>query len=420
MTEPALQLSEVRKTYHIVDAEHRPSNLREALMQRARHPLSDNIGRDTFVALDDVTLEVEQGEILGLIGQNGAGKSTLLKVLTRISGIDRGSIRVWGRIGSLLEVGTGFHPDLTGRENIFLNGAILGMSRAEIAKKLDSIVAFAELSTFLETPVKRYSSGMAVRLAFSVAVHLDAEILLIDEVLAVGDAAFQEKCMAKMDEIVSEEGRTIVLVSHNMGSIRRMCTRAALVDHGRLATVGAPADVIQRYLEVPVTSHQPGCFDLAGRRGSVLRQLIVNGADGYPCNALEQGEPARLDIALGDLSDIDRPAVGVRISADGGLSVATFVAPTSVATPTGRKGIGSVSLNIASVPLTPGRYHVDLSVMSAATGKIVDEIRRAGSFLVTSRRGDMASYRTLHGDGVVTITSGWSSGNQVHPGPATS
>lgn len=198
-------------------------------------------------ALKDISIEVKEGEILGIIGRNGAGKSTLLKILSKITAPTEGKIKIIGRVGSLLEVGTGFHPELTGRENIYLNGTILGMSHAEVTSKLDEIVDFAEMDKFIDTPVKRYSSGMTVKLAFSVAAHLEPEILVVDEVLAVGDAAFQKKCMGKMSE-VAQNGRTILFVSHNMGSINRLCTRCVSLEQGQLKYEGAPSEVVSSYL----------------------------------------------------------------------------------------------------------------------------------------------------------------------------
>ena len=203
---------------------------------------------DSFWALRGVDLQVREGEVLGVIGRNGAGKSTLLKILSRITAPSRGSVKIKGRLASLLEVGTGFHPELTGRENIYLNGTILGMRRREVAKKLDAIVDFAEVETFLDTPVKRYSSGMYVRLAFAVAAHLEADILVVDEVLAVGDAKFQERCLSKMDEL-STRGRTVFFVSHNMASVQRLCTRAALLHEGELLAQGEVAKVVEQYLQ---------------------------------------------------------------------------------------------------------------------------------------------------------------------------
>jgi lipopolysaccharide transport system ATP-binding protein len=215
----------------------------------SRKKASDSEVKDTteFMALDDVSFKISPGEVLGIIGRNGAGKSTLLKILSRITPPTSGKIRVRGRIASLLEVGTGFHPDLTGRENVYLNGAILGMSRQEIKRKYDEIVAFAEIEKFINTPVKRYSSGMYVRLAFAVAAHLEPEILIVDEVLAVGDAAFQKKCLDKM-ESVGRSGRTVLLVSHNMAPIRKLCKRALVLQKGKLILDADPTTAIGKYM----------------------------------------------------------------------------------------------------------------------------------------------------------------------------
>jgi lipopolysaccharide transport system ATP-binding protein len=208
----------------------------------------DAAGGEWVWALKDVSFQVKQGEVLGIIGKNGAGKSTLLKLLSRVTAPTTGHIRARGRIASLLEVGTGFHPELTGRENIFLNGAILGMTRAEIRRKFDEIVAFAGVERYIDTPVKRYSSGMYVRLAFAVAAHLEPEILIVDEVLAVGDAEFQKKCLGKMKEVSDRDGRTVLFVSHNMGAVRNLCTHGLLMENGRLKMDGQVADVIDSYL----------------------------------------------------------------------------------------------------------------------------------------------------------------------------
>jgi len=202
---------------------------------------------EDFWALRDVSFKVEPGEVVGIIGRNGAGKSTLLKILSRITEPTQGRIKINGRVASLLEVGTGFHPELTGRDNIYLNGAILGMSRVEIRKKFDEIVAFAEVEKFLDTPVKRYSSGMYVRLAFAVAAHLEPEILIVDEVLAVGDAAFQKKCLGKINQVSREEGRTVLFVSHNMGVVANLCSRAILMENGRVHSIGSAPSVVAEY-----------------------------------------------------------------------------------------------------------------------------------------------------------------------------
>jgi lipopolysaccharide transport system ATP-binding protein len=257
MSDVAVRAENLSKLYRIGERD-RYSTLRDTIMNFVRRPLarfSDNgngvssssLAESTIWALKDVSFEVKRGEVVGIIGRNGAGKSTLLKILSRITQPTEGEARIYGRVGSLLEVGTGFHPELTGRENIYLNGAILGMKKAEIDRKFDEIVAFAEVEKFLDTPIKHYSSGMYMRLAFAVAAHLEPEILLVDEVLAVGDAAFQKKCMGKMDE-VAKEGKTILFVSHNMGSVNQLCARTLWLDSGQIAKMDSTHEVIHDYL----------------------------------------------------------------------------------------------------------------------------------------------------------------------------
>ena len=263
MSNPIIKVNNLSKRYRIGAAEKGYKTFREAIVDGITAPVRNllklrrltkfknnpslNHEEDVIWALKDVSFEVNEGEVLGIIGRNGAGKSTLLKVLSRITEPTGGFIDIDGRVSSLLEVGVGFHPELTGRENIFLNGAILGMRKQEIKKKFDEIVSFAEIEKFIDTPVKRYSSGMYVRLAFAVAAHLEPEILLVDEVLAVGDYEFQKKCLGKMGDI-GREGRTVLLVSHNMPSIVNLCQRAILLDVGKVVTDGRSADVVQHYL----------------------------------------------------------------------------------------------------------------------------------------------------------------------------
>ncbi len=253
MSDVVIRVENLGKQYRIGGKQERYKTFRESITRTLRAPIQRlTAGRraarsETFWALKDVSFEVKRGEVLGVIGRNGAGKSTLLKILSRITEPTEGAVYLKGRVGSLLEVGTGFHPELTGRENIYLNGAILGMRRAEIARKFDEIVDFAEIEQFIDTPVKRYSSGMYTRLAFSVAAHLEPEILLVDEVLAVGDAAFQKKCLGKMSEVAGE-GRTVLFVSHNMGSLQTLTSKAILLSKGRLSREGVSSDVITEYL----------------------------------------------------------------------------------------------------------------------------------------------------------------------------
>ena len=262
MTDLAIEVDNLGKRYRIGAPRQSYNTLSDALSEafaNFRNPKPETRNSDSFWALRDISFEVKRGDVLGIIGRNGAGKSTLLKILSRVTRPTYGRARVNGRVGSLLEVGTGFHPELTGRENIYLNGAVLGMTKAEIKRRFDEIVEFAEVEGFLDTPVKRYSSGMYMRLAFSVAAHLEPEILLVDEVLAVGDAAFQQKCIGKMGD-VAKEGRTVLFVSHNMACIQRLCHSAILLDKGQVKAFRKVPDVIQTYLKEvvsPVSSWEP-------------------------------------------------------------------------------------------------------------------------------------------------------------------
>ncbi|HWB21223.1 MAG TPA: ABC transporter ATP-binding protein, partial [Phycisphaerales bacterium] len=255
MTAPAIIIDHISKAYRIGLAEESYPTFRDAIVKTLTAPIrrfrelrEKGTEQDTFWALNDVSFEVARGEVVGIIGRNGAGKSTLLKILSRITEPTLGSARLRGRVASLLEVGTGFHPELTGRENIYLNGGILGMRKAEIRRKFDAIVSFSEVEKFLDTPVKRYSSGMYVRLAFAVAAHLEPEILIIDEVLAVGDAQFQRKCLGKMQEAARGEGRTVLFVSHNMPAVRSLCHSCVLLEGGRVTLRGSSDECVQRYL----------------------------------------------------------------------------------------------------------------------------------------------------------------------------
>lgn len=245
----AISIKALSKKYTI--GSKKESSLRNTLSSAFR---SRKKPKESFWALKDITFDIEQGDVIGIIGKNGAGKSTLLKVLSRITSPTEGKIEINGRVASLLEVGTGFHPELTGRENIFLNGTLLGMTRKEVTDKLEEIVAFSGVRKFIDSPVKHYSSGMYVRLAFSVAAHLDPEILIIDEVLAVGDSEFQKKCLGKMDEVASE-GRTVIFVSHDLAAVRKLCKKGVLLEHGAIKTQGEISDVVQTYVKSGKSSY---------------------------------------------------------------------------------------------------------------------------------------------------------------------
>jgi lipopolysaccharide transport system ATP-binding protein len=281
---------------------------------------------EDFWALKDVSFEIKRGEVVGIIGRNGAGKSTLLKILSRITEPSEGRVRIRGRVASLLEVGTGFHPELTGRENIFLNGAILGMHRVEIRRKFDEIVAFAEVEKFLDTPVKRYSSGMYVRLAFAVAAHLEPEILIVDEVLAVGDAQFQQKCMGKMQD-VSKGGRTILFVSHNMTAVTRLCGRCILLEGGSIQTQGATATVVAHYLRsdggekaefIPDPRKKPLGNDII-----VLLSVSIKGPDGVTGPTFGAELPLQVEIVYRVLKSAPGLRIGFRLSSQEGIVIFT-------------------------------------------------------------------------------------------------
>jgi lipopolysaccharide transport system ATP-binding protein len=273
----------------------------ERLWHRIRQPRpdeGDRRGRSSeFWALRDVSFEVQPGEVVGIIGRNGAGKSTLLKILSRITQQTAGEVTLRGRVASLLEVGTGFHPELSGRENIFLNGAILGMTKAEIRTKFDEIVAFAEVDQFIDTPVKRYSSGMYVRLAFAVAAHLEPEILIVDEVLAVGDVAFQQKCLGQMNRMAKTGGRTVVFVSHNMSAVRTLCGRAVLLDGGRLSLDGTAEDVISKYLASFAAGGNAAVMLPSGTDSRITASwLRIFNSRGVPEALVPIGEPWRIRL----------------------------------------------------------------------------------------------------------------------------
>lgn len=298
-----------------VDPNAEIKDLAADLSQRQR------ISGDRFQALDDVSFEIEQGNVVGVIGKNGAGKSTLLKVLSRITAPTSGRVRMKGRVASLLEVGTGFHPELTGRENVYLNGAILGMSRREVATKFEQIVEFAEIGEFIDTPVKRYSSGMYVRLAFSVAAHLEPEILLIDEVLAVGDANFQKKCMGRMQE-VGREGRTIIFVSHNMTAINSICPKTIHIDDGRVEAYGETGRVVQNYL----TTGQVGAdgvysSDLSQLVGkAVIFRVAVRDSDEDESGCVELTEGFSVEVSYELRETLSGLSVGLQVMAEDGYT----------------------------------------------------------------------------------------------------
>lgn len=342
---------------------------------------------ETIWALKDVSFDVRRGEVVGIIGRNGAGKSTLLKILSRITEPTEGYADINGRIASLLEVGTGFHPELTGRENIFLNGSILGMRRAEIQRKFDEIVAFAEIEKFIDTPVKHYSSGMYVRLAFAVAAHLDPEILLVDEVLAVGDASFQKKCLGKMGD-VAKEGRTVLFVSHNMAAVENLCQRAVVLDHGEICYIGTAGDGIAAYLEAGTVSHQ-GDVDLSihpARRKEalpLLKRVRLLDAEGNVKDRFHCGESLSIEFTFEPVIPLKTPQFGIGIDDWMGsriFSITTYFSDSELPS---LETQSKVLCHIDELPLAPGRYTLSLCA-GTLQNTLIDALDGALSFDVES------------------------------------
>ena len=369
MTQVAIQTQDLGKRYSLGLAKRGYGTLREAIVEAARKPLrrsarKDGKGADVLWALKDLSLTINSGEVVGLIGHNGAGKSTLLKILSRITEPSTGYADVTGRVGSLLEVGTGFHPELTGRENIFLNGSILGMTRSEIRARFDEIVEFAEIERFLDTPVKRYSSGMSVRLAFAVAAHLEPEILLVDEVLAVGDAAFQRKSLGKMNE-VANEGRTVVFVSHNLAIIQALCSRGILLERGQ-AIADAPIDTaVESYLRTLERAASTDLLERADRdpRGydeTLVRRIEIHNPGGQP-NVLVAGQPATIAVEVTE--QLPMMECQMTIVNSIGQPVCTLDSEISAPVDLREDNLGArMECEVASLPLLPGRYRIDVIV----------------------------------------------------------
>jgi len=392
----AIRAEGLGKRFRIGGQRSRPS-LQEGVLRAATAPLRFLRGatgwRDArtepeFWALRGVSFEVRQGEALGIIGPNGAGKSTLLKILSRITEPTAGRVLLTGRVSSLLEIGTGFHPELTGRENVFLNGAILGMKKAEIRAKFDEIVAFSEVERFLDTPLKRYSTGMRMRLAFAVAAHLEPEILIIDEVLAVGDAAFQRKCLGKMDE-VAQRGRTVIFVSHNMSAIQRLCTRGILVHQGRLLVDDRPSVAVASHLALfeEGSSYTSGVENLPRTRSDLGESLRITECElrdstGRPTHSLRFGESFSVRIDARVETEYDDLSVVVGIDSRDETRIATAISEEAdhyfKASP--HRPL-SVVANFTDLSFRPGEYFLSASIRDGRVG--LDHIVRVVKFTVT-------------------------------------
>ncbi|MBI2322523.1 MAG: ABC transporter ATP-binding protein [Chloroflexi bacterium] len=394
MSDVAIRAEGLSKRYRIGRAE-RYRTLRDIVAERAAAPLHAlravldgraaaprRVGTGTHIwALRDVSFAVRHGEVMGIIGRNGAGKSTLLKVLSRITEPTEGYAEVRGRVGSLLEVGTGFHPELTGRENVYLNGAILGMRRAEIERRFDEIVAFAEVDAFVDTPVKYYSSGMQMRLGFAVAAHFEPEILVVDEVLAVGDAAFQKKCLAKLSE-VAREGRTVLFVSHNLQAMAQLCERCILLDQGRMIAEGAPRAVIDRYLAPSMHSDAEVEYPLDATKPVQIRRVRLLGHDSRPSTELDRAKPFRVSLELLAHEDVERVEPGIALDTLEGTRVCDSLLPDELgAYLTLRAGETlRTDIEFPAHFLNAGRYRIRIGVGSASHDTRMHDTRWALSF----------------------------------------
>jgi lipopolysaccharide transport system ATP-binding protein len=342
--------------------------LAEGISSAFRHRSPRTTRREEFWALRDVSFEVAQGDAVGVIGRNGAGKSTLLKLLSRITAPTRGRIEIVGRVASLLEVGTGFHPELTGRENVFLNGVILGMRRSEVRQRFDEIVAFAGVEKFLDTPVKHYSSGMYMRLAFSVAAHLQPEILIVDEVLAVGDMEFQKKCLGKMED-VSRGGRTVLFVSHNMDAILRLCSRAILLERGEIAAAGSAREVVATYTQLH--AQQPRSVDLqSATRGSFVGRVAAFKAAEWPASSVHSpwtvpfGAPIEFSILVECAKEVRDLELGIALYSPSGTEIATSTSLTSLPSLIVGPGLARFHVCFPSLRLVPNEYVFGLGLRS--------------------------------------------------------
>jgi lipopolysaccharide transport system ATP-binding protein len=385
--QPIIRVQDLSKLYYLGSTAAAYSTLREAVVNMARLPLRYLRRAEepqSIWALKDVSFEVEAGDVVGIVGRNGAGKSTLLKILSRITEPTTGRIDLYGRVASLLEVGTGFHPELTGRENIFLNGSILGMSRKEIAAKFDEIVAFAEIEKFIDTPVKRYSSGMYVRLAFAVAAHLEPEILIVDEVLAVGDAAFQKKCLGRMRDVASA-GRTVLFVSHNMAAVSALCTKAMVLWEGMIEyPMGSVEDAVQTYLTQVHTITKTSLAERTDRQGNGkvrIEDFASFDRDGNEVEYISSGQEVNFRIYYSSQQDkVEGVTVGIGITSDTGAFV-SMLSNQYAGEPfesVGRDGY--VTCKIRKLPLSPGTYTASLIIRS--NDVITDWIQQAVTLVV--------------------------------------
>lgn len=417
MSDVAIRVAGLGKQYRIVQQE-RYSTLRDSVSRVVSKPLrwlrpatASRNGYENFWALSDVSFDILNGDVVGIIGRNGAGKSTLLKILSRITEPTTGEVDIFGRVGSLLEVGTGFHPELTGRENIYLNGAILGMRRMEIAQKLDEIVAFAEVEKFLDTAAKFYSSGMYMRLAFSVAAHLDPEILIVDEVLAVGDATFQRKCLGRMKDI-SQSGRTVLFVSHSMSTVLNLCSRAFYLRGGKLEMAGPVRPVVEQYMRELSTTNG-GAIDLSGhatrRRGvaPLIKSVQLLNERHELTDTFGCGESISIRFELMPERRLERPHLGIGVDDMVGQRVFSVTTSLSDAELPAIDRRAVITCEIPSIPLAPGDYTLSLSA-GTYDNNLMDNLSNAVNIRIVAADFFGNGRMPPTGLGQVLVKSSWS------------
>jgi lipopolysaccharide transport system ATP-binding protein len=420
MASIAIRTETLGKRYRIGALAQRPRTLREAITLTMSAPMrnlrrlraaarpGDGDGSDLVWALREISFEVTEGEVVGIIGRNGAGKSTLLKLLCRITEPTTGFADIYGRVGSLLEVGTGFHQELTGRDNIYLSGSILGMDRGYIDRRFDEIVDFAGIGPFLDTPVKRYSSGMYLRLAFAVAAHLEPEVLIVDEVLAVGDAQFQKKCLGKMGT-VAREGRTVLFVSHDMNAIRRLCPRVLLLDSGQMLGDGSTLELMQKYLVSSASTGKPACLiDTSIAPRAAGSGEVRFGAVEYRSDRADLGYtpypdgPLRLVLSIGSDAPRSIGSLGVTVYDQNGTKLVNADTLSLGQVLKLEKGQNIVTLNIEALHLRPGVYRVGLWLADPIARQVFDYVESAFGLEVADLQGLGLGRKTTGPDGVVT------------------
>jgi lipopolysaccharide transport system ATP-binding protein len=404
-SEIAVSIRNLSKAYTIAHDQEKHSTLAETILSRIKHPLR-RAKIETFWALKDVSFDIKKGEVVGIIGRNGAGKSTLLKVLSRITEPTTGEIELFGKVGSLLEVGTGFHPELTGRENVYLNGAILGMLKSEIRKQFDAIVDFAGVEKFLDTPVKRYSSGMYVRLAFAVAAHLSSDILIVDEVLAVGDAEFQKKCLGKMKDVSSSGEKTVLFVSHNVAAISTLCDSCVLLASGKVVLAADTRTVISRYLnETNVSGFAKFNTNTGSSPLAVSSCAMLNG-EGNISGAVAVNEPFTVQVKLLCRDEVEGVEVSLRVdNATGQPIFTTNLSDAQNHLPRFTKGEHTFEIDIPGHFLAPDRYSISIGVHRPNI-EVLDMQPNAMCFDVEEVGSAMSKY---HGEnyGLVLVNLPW-------------